>query len=347
MILKLIQLTNFRNFPSRLFELGDQLTVIIGENARGKTNLLESIYFSIYGVGFRETREEELLLWNSDQAMVETRWLNNENKTAFQIVLHKLNGRVTKRFYVNRTNKGHYQYMQNGTKAVLFAPEHIDIVSGNPEKRRDYFNRLLAAIDLDYKKKLVNYERALRKRNKILEIHKDFNALKEELKFWNTYLEEQATYITQKRQDYIDYLNQNPDIDTKSFRIEYLKNELTVPKLEAKIEIERHVRKTTVGPQKDDFHLIMIGKPDKNIHLFGSRSEQRLGVFWLKLNEIKYFEMSYKLKPLLLLDDVFSELDVKNKKLVMDLITEYQTILTTTEDQLLEVSHMDKQVIRI
>jgi DNA replication and repair protein RecF len=356
MTLKSIRLNQFRNFEDSSFEINPLLTVIIGENARGKTNLLESIFFSINGIGFRESREEELILWGKDTALVESVFEEEKEelgaprgpKAIFDIFLHKRGEVVGKKFTVNKSQKTHKQYTEYQTKAILFAPEHIDIISGSPDKRREYFNRVISLFDYEYKRKLTNYEHALRKRNKVLEFHKNVETLKEELAFWNDYLEEQAKYITQKRQEYANYLNEHKEVQNRQFEIDYQKNLLTKELLEFHFDEERRWRKTTIGPQKDDFIISLIENGVKeNVHLYGSRSEQRLGVFWLKLNELHFLEEFFKQKPILLLDDVFSELDVKNKKLVLDLVREYQTVITTTEDELLELPEVEKSVIHI
>lgn len=347
MIIKSIRLIHFRNFDGKTFELHPALTIIIGENARGKTNLLEGIFLSIYGLGFRESKEDELIQWHQNQAIVETVWSEKEEKGVFQVAIENKSGKIEKKFFVNKTKKSHYLYFQYQTRAVLFAPEHIEIITGAPDKRREYFNKLIFAFDQEYKKRLHNYDQALYKRNKILEHHSDESALKGELSFWDNYLEEQARYITNKRQEYINFLNDHRSIDGKSFRIEYLKNELTGNRLKEVFNDEKRMRRTLVGPQKDDFQLYLENDEAKSLHHFGSRSEQRLGVFWLKLNEIRYLEEFFKKLPVLLLDDVFSELDIKNKKVILNLIGQYQTILTTTEKELLDLTNLPKSTISL
>ena len=194
---------------------------------------------------------------------------------------------------------------------------------------------------------MANYESAIRKRNKVLELVRDENRLRQELIFWNNYLIEQGSHITKNRERYINYLNKNPKLDNKEFKIVYQKNEVTQERFAEKYELEKRMRKTAIGPQKDDFIIYLKNGFDRNIHHFGSRSEQRLGVFWLKMNEINYTQEHFDKKPILLLDDVFSEFDMHNKKLILDLITSYQTILTTTEEEVIELIDMDKEIIRL
>lgn len=347
MILTSIHLKQFRNFEDRAFAIHPFLTIILGENSRGKTNLLESIYFSIQGKGFREWKEEELIMWDRSQLSAEASWQEQDAKYLFSIFVVKKSTGIEKKYAVNKVQKGTVAYKEYQTNAVLFAPEHIDIVTGSPDERRTYFNSILSVGDREYKKKLQNYEHAVRKRNKVLEFYRNEAALVEELRFWNTYLEEQATYITQQRQKYMDYLNINNKVENKTFKIEYLKNEFTKERLAMVFEEERRWRRTVIGPQKDDFAISITDNTPKNVHHFGSRSEQRLGVFWLKLNELRYFEETFKKRPILLLDDIFSELDIKNKALILHLIKTYQTVLTTTEVELLELSEMPQEIIKL
>ncbi len=347
MIINNIHLKQFRNFEDKLFTLHPFLTIILGENSRGKTNLLESVYFSIHGKGFRERKEEELVMWNQSQVLVESIWQEKDAKYLFNIFLTKKSTGIEKKFAVNKVQKSAFQYKEFQTNAVLFAPEHIDIVTGSPDERRSYFNTLLSITDREYKKKLQNYEHALRKRNKVLEYHRSEATLQDELGFWNNYLEEQAAYITQQRAKYVDYLNQHNAVEQKTFTIQYLKNEFTKPRLLEVYDEEKRWRRTIIGPQKDEFVISILESVPKNVHQYGSRSEQRLGVFWLKLNELKFLEETFKKRPVLLLDDIFSELDTKNKILVLHLIKSYQTILTTTEIELLELSEMPQEIIRL
>ena len=347
MLLKQIILSNFRNFADEKFVFNPFLTIIVGENARGKTNLLESIYLISHGEGFRESREDELIKFEQSSSEVQAVFASGDENFLFQMMIKRTDVGVNKIFSLNKARKKYFQYQKETAKTVLFSPEQIEIMLGPPEKRRRYFDNLLSSFDIVYKKRLTNYENALRKRNKILGSYHNEKDLYEELTFWNAYLTEQASYLIQKRQQYVDFLNQHKRIDSKEFSIEYRKNEFNQKRLEENFELEKRYRKTVIGPQKDDFQISQKNESLKNLHHYGSRSEQRLAVIWLKFNEIKYFEEMFESKPLLLLDDIFSELDVKNKKLVIDLVKKYQTIVTTTEIELLELADVPKSIIKL
>jgi DNA replication and repair protein RecF len=343
MLLQKISLHNFRNFKKEIFEFSPHLTLIVGENARGKTNLLESIHCIANGIGYRETEEEELVRIGEEILEARGVFQSDEKKYEFQIIFQRKEKGIVRNFFFNKAPKKLFLYQQETTKVVLFSPEQISIITGTPEKRRNYFDKIISSYDYEYKKRLHNLESALYKRNKILECYKNIEELKEDLVFWNGYIIEQATYITQKRQGYIDFLNIHNKVDSKEFHINYVKNKITHERLEEYFEKEIRYRRTQIGPQKDDFILFQ----DKDLHKFGSRSEQRLGIFWLKLNEIKFYEKIFKKKPIILLDDIFSELDKKNKKLVLNLIKNYQTIITATEEEMFEKVEVEKRIIRL
>lgn len=330
-----------------MIDLHPGCTIIVGENARGKTNMLEAIYMSVHGYGYREKTENELINWDAKEAVVETVWAEDNINSRFGIHLRNAGDSTLKKYYVQKSAKTAAQYVSYQTKAVLFAPEHIDIISGSPDKRREYINDILCVSDTEYKKKLHNFNNALYKRNKLIEKHKDINALKEELIFWNQYLTEQAQYVTSKRIDYVSYLNSHPAIDHRNFNVSYSPNQFTIERASEFFPAETRFRRSLIGPQKDEFLIQLEDKHTKAVRNFGSRSEQRLAVFWLKLNELGYFELVFKKRPILLLDDIFSELDVKNKALIINLIGKYQVVLTTTETELSDLVVAGNKTVKL
>ncbi len=335
-------LHNFRNIKDSSFDIGERLTVFIGDNAKGKTNCLEAVYFLVHGTGFRESREEELVLFGDKaSAYVEGVFTDASGKISCKVGLVRYELGYKKSFFINKTQKQLRQYRQEPRGVVLFAPEHIEMLTGSPNKRRSYFDKLISQFDYQYKKNLDAYERAMRRRNKILENFEDAKKLIDEISYWNEVCTQSATYVTMVRQKYCDFLNKNQSIDSKKFRIEYLKNEFSQSQIEKYAELELKTRRTMFGPQKDDFQVFLTEKKDKqeeNVQKFGSRSEQRLALMWLKLGEIRYFQEVSKFDPILLLDDVFSEFDSTNKELILDLVKQYQTIASTTDMEIVNLA---------
>lgn len=338
MILKSISLYHFRNFDKTQFKINPNLTAIFGDNAKGKTNLLEAIYFILKGEGFRESKEEQLIKFIEKNSYVEAKLEEPKTKDVSKLRIDLTIGDfgLSKTYFLEKTKKGRYSYLKNLTTVVLFSPEQIEIIDRTMSIRREYFDKFLSGIDSEYKKRLTNYSQALRKRNKILESGFNNQNIKQELDFWNKYLIEQGSHLVNKRSEYIKYLNSNRNIDSKEFFIEYKENKLSNDRFSEYLSKELLIKRTIIGPHRDDYHIFMIDKKKdkKNIHMYGSRSEQRLGLFWLKINELKYLEELFRKKPILLLDDIFSELDHNNQKLIFELIGDYQTVLTSTEKEL-------------
>ena len=342
MNLKLISFHNFRNFSDNQFQINSNLTVILGDNACGKTNLLEGIYFILSGEGFRESREEQLIKFAENNCYVEAKIedKNNNNSSNLRIDLTINDFGLLKTYFLEKTKKGRYSYLKNLIPVVLFSPEQIEIIDRTMSIRREYFDKFLSGIDREYKKRLTNYNQALRKRNKILEVGFDSENLDAELSYWNKLLIENGSYLIIKRREYVTYLNSNKIIDSKEFEIEYLENKISEKLFSDSLKKELLVKRTLIGPHRDEYNIFLINGDKKNIHFYGSRSEQRLGLFWLKINELKYLEDFFRKKPILLLDDIFSELDHKNQKLIFNLIGNYQTVITSTEKELMKLINL-------
>jgi DNA replication and repair protein RecF len=344
MILKSISLYHFRNFEKKQFKISPYLTAIFGDNAQGKTNLLEGIYFILKGEGFRESKEEQLIKFVEKNGYVDAKLEEKKTKdiSNLRIDLTINDFGLNKTYFLEKTKKGRHSYLKNLIPVVLFSPEQIEIIDRTMSIRREYFDKFLSGIDSEYKKHLTNYNQALRKRNKILEQGFNNQNIKQQLDFWNKYLIDQGSYLIKERTKYIKYLNSNKNIDSKVFLIEYKESPLTLDRFDEVLPKELLIRKTLIGPHRDEYHIFIVSKSvaKKNIHIYGSRSEQRIGLFWLKINELKYLEDFFKKKPILLLDDIFSELDHSNQKLIFSLIIQYQTVLTSTEKRIVKLINL-------
>ncbi len=344
MILKSISFHNFRNFDKKQYKINPYLTTIFGDNALGKTNLLEGIYFILKGEGFRESKEEQLIIFNEKNGYVDAKIENKKNKdiSNLRIDLTINDFGLSKTYFLEKTKKGRHSYLKNLIPVVLFSPEQIEVIDRTMSYRREYFDKFLSEIDSEYKKCLTNYNQALRKRNKILESSFNSQNLDVELDYWNKLLIDNGSYLIMKRREYIFFLNSNSIIDSKKFKIEYKENKINKERFTESLQKELLIKRTLVGPHRDEYNIFMIDKSSvkKNIHMYGSRSEQRLSLFWLKINELKYLEDFFKKKPILLLDDIFSELDHNNQKLIFNLIGNYQTVVTSTEKKLTKLINL-------
>lgn len=344
MILKSISFYHFRNFDKKHYKINPFLTAILGDNARGKTNLLEGIYFILKGEGFRESKEEQLIIFNEKNGYVDAKLEDKINKDISNLRIDLSVGDLglIKTYFLEKTKKGRYSYLKNLIPVVLFSPEQIEIIDRTMSIRREYFDKFLSGVDPEYKKKLANYNLALRRRNKILENGFNNPNIDAELAYWDKLLINNGSYLILKRHEYIAYLNSNRTIDSKNFELKYLENKISNERLKESLPKELLIKRTMVGPHRDEYNIFLVNKlgEKKDIHLYGSRSEQRLGLFWLKINELVYLERYFNRKPILLLDDIFSELDHHNQKLIFNLIGDYQTVLTSTEKELTKLINL-------
>lgn len=349
MVLRKLELRNFRNFTKGIFHPNPSLTIVIGPNSIGKTNLLESVYFLLRGSGIKEEKQEELITFGENTVAIEGEFINSQESKKLRIYIQK-NPILQKAYNVNAVKKRFFEYNQETPPVVIFTPKLVQIIDGEPSARRKYIDSILGKFDLEYKKRLGNYEKALTKRNRIIERVRDEEKLKEELIFWDSYLIEQAKYIVEKRKWLIAYLNSGSQIEEHTFSIEYEENVISKKTLEDTFEKQFILKNTRVGPQRDDFQVFQKTPRDtssKNVHAFGSRSEHRLALFWLIVNELNLYEQELRSRPLLLLDDIFSELDIKNRTHVIELIKKYQTLLTTTEKEVLDLIDIPNTVITL
>lgn len=307
MILKL-GLQNFRNYTQKEFEFGNK-TLIVGENGVGKTNILEAIYLLATGKSFRADRDSEIIKYDCQFAIVKSDGL--------QITITD-----RKKFEVNGVSRRQMDFVGK-LRAVLFAPQDMELVTGSPSHRRKYLDFVICQKDREYRRCLLSFEKGLRQRNKLLSMIREGLANRSQLYFWDKLLIKNGDYITLKRGEYLQSL-------VGDYTTFYDKSIITEERLK-QYEVEEVAAATTlVGPHRDDF---VINFSNKDISKYGSRGEQRMAILWLKQREIKFLGDD----PILLLDDIFSELDHKHRELVSNLVRSYpgQVIATTADEHLL------------
>jgi len=348
MLLKSLSVSNFRNFVESTYQFHPFLTLVVGENSVGKTNLLEAIYFTQHGSGFRESKSQELIRTRQLQGYAESILSDEKTTDKLRIFLTLKDTVVAKQYMVNKVKKMQFTYRPFTQPTVIFSPAMLYVIDGEPERRRTFFDRILSQLDIEYKKTLLHYEQALRRRNKVLQQEENVEKLESALIFWDETLVKQARYIHKKRTELIDYFNSKSTLDEKTFSIQYKPNILTHETLLSSFQKQLYVRKTVVGPHRDEY-VFFIKKDDEleSIHAFGSRSEQRLTLFWLLLCEIELIFEKTKKRPILLLDDIFSELDIINKAYVLKLIQNYQTILTSADPTLIDIIEIPHSLITL
>ncbi len=347
MILKQIHLQNFRNFPNREFKFSSKMNLLVGPNAVGKTNLLEAIFLLASRKSFRARLEEEMITAQEEIGRIKAKVLNEGQETTLEIILTRgnLNGeRVAKKKYlVNGVARKMMEFLEN-FRVVYFGPQDLEIIVDSPALRRDWLDLVLEQADKDYRRANFSYKRGLRQRNRLLEQIRDEGKPRSALFFWNKLLLENGELITQKRQEFLDFINRQPAYFGK-LEVFYDKSLISPQRLEKYSEEEIASGMTLVGPHRDDFEVMMEGR---NLHIYGSRGEQRTAVFALKLGELEFIAQKIGERPTLLLDDIFSELDHQRREHLLKVIPKQQTIITTSDLHLVGKSYLQKmEVIKL
>jgi len=327
MLLK-ISLHSFRNFKKREFFFSPETTAIIGPNASGKTNILEAINLLSTGKSFKVGKQEEMIGYGEEVARVKGGEL--------EVVLTRgviTRGNVAertagKRLFVKGVGKRLIDFAGR-LKVVSFRPQDIDLVTGSPSKRRDFMDGVLGQIDYEYRRNLLSYEKGLKRRNRVLWLIRDEGASVSQLAFWDSLLIKNADYIARERFDLVRFVNSSEWYRKNGFMLHYDKSVISAQRLDKYRGREIAAGQTLVGPHRDDL-MFMAG--NRELDKYGSRGEQRMVVLWLKLAELLFVEEKTGEKPVLLLDDIFSELDGDNRALIKEISNSQQTIVTTTDE---------------
>ncbi len=330
-----IQLENFRNYAQLDMELAP-ITALIGDNAQGKTNVLEALAFCAWGKSFRGSRTREVLYWEADYGRIRVQGENEGKKQQLEVQFQR--NPELKRFKIEDNVCAPKDWIGQ-VRAVLFTPDHLDLVTGSPAGRRQFLDRLLLQIKPSYLEALQRLHKILEERNALLKRFHLSRGSEAQLDIWDKALEETAQVIWDQRRAFLKNLQQNmaEDYRVLSKRAEddlkisiQTQEEEFSGRLAASREHDVLTGSTSVGPQRDDFTLRLGGRVLAEV---GSRGECRSAVLALKMGELRYLTEKTGQKPLLLLDDVFSELDAERQAHLSELVRTHPTVLTTTAQE--------------
>lgn len=348
MTLKQLTLQNLRNHTRYSFEFS-KITIIIGRNTAGKTNILEALYILSQGTSFRATRDVDVIQEGKEFSKIEARVASNDDTALLTSTFAKRGNYLSKKYLINgvaRTLKTFSDYFYT----VLFTPQDIEVITDTPSLRRRYLDSILTKSHKEYRSALSKYEKALRQRNRMLH---DAKTGKKEYKrtdyeYWENLLIEHGTVIHNFRAEFVKFVNTSVK-DVFPFEMVYDHSIISVERLYKYHFEEAASGITLVGPQRDDFKFF-FPKGKNEIKEFGSRGEQRLTILQLKLIEITYLKRATGETPILLLDDIFSELDSENIDMIYKFIEGQQTIITTTHREFVPkkiLKQKDLQIIEL
>ncbi len=341
-----LSLTNFRNFSSKKIAFDPKLTVILGPNGVGKSNILEAVGLLAATRSHKVDTDLDFVKFGQADAKVEGQIrelvsrnleIDGQEKKKLTINLQVIDETYIKKAYFIDAIKKRLVDFTEHFAVVVFEPSDLELVSGSPSDRRHHMDTLLASIDRDYWRAISNYNKIVVRRNKVLQRILDGKSKKSELDFWDERLLEHGKFLSKARAEFFEFVN---FVNGKrgGYSWETKQSLVTEEKLARNRDRDIAAGVTLSGPHRDDFIFLFRGK---NLEFFGSRGEQRMAVLALKLAELEYFNSKRGSRPVLALDDIFSELDWEHRDSVLGVIGKQQTIITVAE-----VESLPKQIFK-
>jgi len=342
MFLSKIELQNFRNYKKQTITLKKGINILVGTNGSGKTNLLESIYFLAMTKSHRTS--DDTLLMNYDKDFFKIKGTLNVEKFKTDLEIDLMNKK--KILKVDNNDISVLSKYMSHLKIIIFFPDDLEIIKGLPDIRRKYINMQIGQVYNSYIKILDDYNKLLKSRNEyIKKIRNNEFYNKQYFEILNEYYIKKSILLYRMRKKYVDKLNDyigdifyditglktltikyNPIFDFENYNENYMYEEI---KKNINLEEEVSYGKSIYGPHRDDFKFMLN---DVNLKQYGSQGQQRASILALKLAEINIFEKVVGSSPILLLDDVFSELDeIRKNNLLKYINSKIQTIITTTD----------------
>lgn len=333
-----IQLNNFRNYSTAQIKFGDKLNFIVGKNAQGKTNLLESIYLLSVGKSPKNSKDKQIIKFNTERAKIEIDFSTLAGSKNIKMYLDKSNKKSIK---INNLNILKLTELVGTLSVVYFSPDELKLIKEVPEDRRTFLDVSISQFDKPYLYNLIKYEKILKQRNSILKSLDSRESKIEQLKLFTPQLIETAEKIIEKRLKFIENINKFTQnihkniTETENLDISYSynkKSDLSIKEdlilqFQKNIDKELELGYTCIGPHRDDIIFKINGLDCK---FYASQGQQRTVALVVKLALMEVIKQEIGEYPILLLDDVLSELDSNRQDRLLNLVRVYQTLITCT-----------------
>lgn len=335
-----LEIKNFRNYNYAKINLDDKLNVLVGNNAQGKTNLLESIFLLALGKSPRVSKDKDLVKWDCNNAVIKLTLQKATGNTNIEIRLFKQGKKI---ILINGIPIKKISELMGILNVIYFFPDDLKLIKESPSERRKFMDMDICQASKNYFYLLQRYERILNQRNKLIKQSKNLATLKETILIWDEQLAETASKIILSRIKFINKLA--PKVanchnfltsSKENLELSYIgttgenSTEIKEKLLNAyktTIDKDFELGYTSIGPHRDDLKITLDGI---DLRTFGSQGQQRTASLSLKLAEIETFKFETGDTPILLLDDVLSELDETRQQKLIEISTKLQTILTCT-----------------
>lgn len=357
MYLENLKLINFRNYNNLSLNFHPKLNVFVGDNAQGKTNILESIYLTSAGKSFRTNKDRELIKFDKEQSYIK---VEGKKRYTDIIVELKLDINKKKQIKVNGVTLTKNAEILNHVYVVIFSPEDLKLIKEGPSERRKFIDNEISQIKPSYFYHLTQYQKVLIQRNNLLKKLNYNKKYMDTLDIWDEKLVELGTRLIQEREKFIKrmmplsrLIHRKITENKENLEVKYVSSvgfkssleetkESFKCKLKESLEIDLQRGNTAIGPHRDDLGVFVNGI---DIRSFGSQGQQRTSALSLKLAEIELIKAETSEYPILLLDDVMSELDINRQKFLITALRDVQIFITTTEMYNLNELNVDKEYI--
>ena len=336
MIINSVNLENFRNYESLFIEFDNNTNILYGNNAQGKTNILESLYMCSTTKSHRGSKDKEVIRFGKDEAHIKV--IVNKRDVPHRIDIH-LRKNKSKGIAIDGIPIKKASELFGIVNVIFFSPEDLSIIKNGPSERRKFMDIELCQIDKMYVNNLLNYNKIVNQRNKLLkDLSFNFDkSLYETLDIWDIQLAQYGSLVIKRREEFIRQINEI--IENIHFKLSGEKENLVIKyekntsekDLLNQITLNREkdikLKTTNTGPHRDDLGFFINGM---DVRKFGSQGQQRTSALSLKLSEIELVKRVINDMPVLLLDDVMSELDSNRQNQLLESIKGVQTIVTCT-----------------
>ena len=348
MIIKSIDLQNFRNYELQKIDFDSGINILYGDNAQGKTNILEAVYLSGTTKSHRGSKDQEMIAFNHNESHI--KMIMSRKGIDYRIDMHIKRNR-SKGIAINGVPIRKSMDLYGIINLVIFSPEDLRIIENGPSERRKFIDMELCQLDKIYASNLINYRRTLEQRNNLLRDISFNPSLEDTIDVWDMQLIRYGREIIARREKFIDQLNDIiKDIHIRlsggkeNLLVKYVpdaKEDEFEDILSRNRERDIRMKYTCAGPHRDDM-IFYIDELD--VHKYGSQGQKRTSALSLKLAEIEIVKQLTGDKPVLLLDDVLSELDSSRQNYLLNSISDVQTIITCTglDEFINNRFHLDK-----
>lgn len=356
MVIKRLRIQNFRNYQDLDCSFAPGLNLIIGENAQGKTNVLEAIYSACTGRSFRTRDDKDMIQFQKDYARIHLELEEITQQTVLDLTLLK---NSAKEIRINRLPIQTYGELIGKALVIVFSPDDLRLVKEGPQERRKYLDREISLISPAYYHSLVRYHKVLKQRNKLLKVLQFSSSQRETLHSWDEQLCLAGADIIRRRLEFIRQISEishdmhfDISIGKEKLSVHYLSHvevseeagcdtiaSSMKEKLQAHLDTDIHRGTTSVGPHRDDFILKVN---DLVLRDYGSQGQHRSAALAMKLSGIEVIRRETGKYPVVLLDDVMSELDPGRQNALLKSLSNTQIIMTSTD-----TANLDDHMIRL